>query len=220
LKNLIIYGVSDFSKLMSHYFNTGNKYRIVAYCADNQFISSNNFNGRRVYPLDAIADYFSPKDTEIFVAVGYKSMLSRELMFDKALKSNFNLASMVSEKATIDESASLGLNCIIFPGVQIEPNVRVADNCIIWSSSIICHNSVINAHTFIAAQSVIGGRSIIGERCFLGFNSTVIHDVVVGDDCLVGAKSLVTNSIPIRSKCMGIPAKVTSKIGHQGVCVQ
>lgn len=220
MKNLIIYGLGDFAKLMHHYFENEEKYNFIGYCADPQYIASNVLNNKPVFALDSIASLFNPEDTELFVAVGYRSMLARESMFAKALCLPFNLASMISSKSNIDESATIGRNCVVFPGVQIEPNVHVGDNCIVWTSSVLCHDSSINPHTFIAAQTVIGGRSVIGGRCFLGFNSTVIHDVVIGDDCLIGAKSLVTKQVPTRSKCIGIPAKVTSNIGSEGVCVQ
>jgi sugar O-acyltransferase (sialic acid O-acetyltransferase NeuD family) len=220
MKNLIIYGLSDFAKLMHHYFEGEKNYNFIGYCADHEYITSSVLNNKPVFSLDSIANLFNPEDTEIFVAVGYRSMLARESMFDKASCLPFKLASMISSKSNVDESATIGRNCVVFPGVQIEPNVSVAENCIIWSSSVLCHDSAINPHTFIAAQTVIGGRSVIGRRCFLGFNSTVIHDVVVGDDCLIGAKSLVTNEVPPRSKCIGIPAKVITIIGSEGVCVQ
>jgi len=220
MKNLIIYGLGDFAKLISQYFEGEKKYNFIGYCADHQYIASSVLNTKPVFALDSMTDLFSPEDTEVFVAVGYRSMFARESMFDKALCLPFKLASMISSKSNVDESATLGRNCVVFPGVQIEPNVRVADNCIVWTSSVLCHESAINPHTFIAAQTVIGGRSVIGRRCFLGFNSTVIHDVIVGDDCLIGAKSLVTKEVPTRSKCIGIPAKVTANISSKGVCVQ
>ena len=220
MKNLIIYGLGDFANLMRSYFEQGGEYNFIGYCADHQHIKSAILNNKPVFELDSIANIFHPEDTKLFVAVGYRSMLARESMFAKALCLPFKLASMISSKSNIDESATIGRNCVVLPGVQIEPNVRVGDNCIVWTSSVLCHDSSINPHTFIAAQTVIGGRSVIGRRCFLGFNSTVIHDVVIGDDCLIGAKSLVTKQVPTRSKCMGIPAKVTSNIGSEGVCVQ
>lgn len=220
MKNLIIYGLGDFVKLITNYFNGAGNYNVIGYCADRQFIGTGGFNNKPVFDIETIANNFAPSDAEIFLAVGYKSMLTRESMFNKVSSLGFELASMISEKSNIDESAFIGRNCVVLPGVQIEPNAHVSDNCIVWSSSVLCHDSVINSHSFIAAQAVIGGRSIIGERCFLGFNSTVSHDVSVGDDCLIGAKSLVTSNIFNRSKCLGIPARVVSKIGLEGVCVQ
>jgi len=220
MKKLIIYGIGEFAKLMSHYFDQSGKYKTVAYCADKHFSDIEFFNYRPVFSLEAITDSFRSNDTDIFLAVGYKSMRSRDAMFNRAISLGFNFASMLSDKSNIDGSATIGRNCVVLPGAQIEPNVHVGDNCIVWSSSVLCHDSVIRSHSFIAAQSVVGGRSEIGERCFLGFNATIIHDIIIGDDCLIGAKSLVTRNIPSRSKCFGTPSKILSQIGDEGVCVK
>lgn len=220
MKNLIIYGAAEFGKLMRHYFECEKKYKVIGYCADQKFIKSAILDGKPVFDIESLANLFSPGDVEIFVAVGYKSMLARESMFNKASRLPFKLASMLSSKSNIDESSTIGRNCVVLPGVQIEPNVDIGDNCIVWSSSVLCHDSAINSHTFIAAQTLVGGRSVIGRRCFLGFNATVVNDVKIGDDCLIGAKSLIAKEVPERSKCLGIPAKITAKIGDNGVCVK
>lgn len=220
MKNLVIYGAGAFGKLMQHHFEYEKKYNLIGFCADNKYITSSELYGKPVFDIESLVNLFSHEDIEVFVAVGYKSMLVRESMFNKASCLPFKLASMLSSKSNIDESATIGRNCVVFPGVQIEPNVNLGDNCIVWTSSVLCHDSVIGPHTFIAAQSLIGGRSVIGRRCFLGFNSTVINDVHVGDDCLIGAKSLIVKNFPTRSRCMGIPAKITANIGNEGVCVK
>lgn len=219
MKKLVIYGLGEFAKLVSHYIEQENKYNVVAYCADKKFINSSKFNDKFILNIDDIKNEFDAESTEILVACGYRSMKVREEMFNKASCLGFNFASMISSNSSIDNSATLGRNCIVMPGVQIEPHVIIGDNLIIWTSSVLCHESIINSHSFIAAQTIIGGRSVIGMRCFLGFNTTIINDVNVGDDCLVGAKSLVTRNIPSRSKSMGIPAKLISKISDDGVCI-
>lgn len=220
MKKLIIYGNGDFAKLIAHHFKINRDYKLIAFCADKQFITGTIFNGLPIYSTEEINKISSPEDVEIFVAIGYKSMRAREKMFDKAKSLGFNFASLHSKNAFIDETAIIGKNSVIFPGSQIEPNVKICDNCIIWTSSVICHDSIIAEHSFVAAQSVIGGHTKIGRRCFLGFNSTIIHNVTIGDDCLIGAKSLVTRDIPSNSKCIGIPAKAVDRINPEGIFIK
>ena len=219
MKRLIIYGSGDFAILLKHLVESDGEYSVGGFCADQQYIIGSEFCGNPLVAVEDLTHMYSKDEVALLLAIGYKSMRSRELMFKRAKNTGFEIASWISKAAHVDSSASIGENAIIFPGVQIEPFAVVGDNCIVWSSAVLCHNSKIGSHCFIAAQSLVGGRAEIGLRTFVGFNSTILQDVCVGDDCLVGAKSLVTNNIPGASKCFGTPAKVVSTHESIGVTV-
>ncbi len=215
MKNIVIYGLGDFASLLRNLIEVEGKRKVLGFCANKEYIFGNTFSEKPVTDINNLQHVYSQDDVELIVAIGYKSMRARELMFQCASDSRFKVGSWVSRNAHVDPSATLGENSIVFPGVQIEPFATLGNNCVVWSSSVICHHSEIGDHCFIAAQSLVGGRAKLGSRSFMGFNSTLIQDMCVGSDCLVGAKSLVTADIPSFSKCIGVPAKVVSK--HESV---
>jgi len=53
---------------------------------------------------------------------------------------------------------------------------------------------------------------VIGKNCWLGSNVTILDGVEIGDNSVVGAGSVVTKSIPEKSMCYGVPAKVVRKL--------
>lgn len=217
MKRLIIYGLGDFAKLVRHLAESNNEYSVIGFCADAEFINQDKHLGLPVFPFDAVRDGCIENDAELIVAAGYKSMISREKMFERAKSTNLKIASLISKHAHVDATAKIGENTIIFPGAQVEPWVNIGKNCVIWTSAVLCHDSSIADHCFLAAQSLVGGRAKIGNRSFLGFNSTVLQDISIGNDCLVGAKSLVTKSISDSEKHCGAPAIFVSAIGDEGV---
>lgn len=220
MKRIAIYGVGGFSKLVKRLAENDCGYVVVGFCVDREFKVSDEFLGLPVAAVEKVAEGVWGADIEIVLAIGYKSMAARERMYERARSFGAPIASVISKHAQVDSSARIGENAIIFPGVHIEPWVTVGDNCVLWTSAILCHESYVGSHCFIAAQSLVGGRAKIGERSFLGFNSTVLQDVKIGDDCLIGAKSLVTSDINSSSRGWGVPAKIVSSIGTEGVEVK
>lgn len=217
MKKLLIYGLGDFATLVKHISEAEEKYSVIGFCADREFIKTEHFLDLPIHSIEEIGNLYSKNDCEIIVAAGYKSMLAREKMFERAKQSGFSIARLISERAYVDHSASIGENAILFPGVTVEPFSVIGNNCVVWSSAVLCHHSRVGDHCFIAAQALLGGRARVGRRSFLGFNSTILQDVSVGDDCLIAAKSLVLNDVSPSSKCVGAPARLVSMNWQAGV---
>jgi len=80
-------------------------------------------------------------------------------------------ASYISDKAVINNSAIIGKNCTIEPGVVVGPNVQIGDNC------------------FIGANTVLTKGIIIGNNCKIYSNVTLSH-TIIGNDVIIfpGAK--------------------------------
>lgn len=58
------------------------------------------------------------------------------------------------------------------------------------------------------------GNTILGNDIWLGANVTVLGNVEIGNGSIVAAGAVVTKSIPERSVCKGVPAKVFKTRGE------
>jgi len=216
-KNLIIYGDSSYAEMIAHYFQTDSEYQIIAFCVDRDYKTREKINGLPVIALEEIEDHFSTKNHHIFAAIGYKSVRTHKVLFEKIAQLSFPVASYISSKAIVDTSCKIGINCLILPGVILEPDTTIEENCFINSGAIVCHHTCIKAHTILAAGSLIGGHTTIGESSLIGFNATVAELLQVADETLLGAGSLLLQNTEQHTMYVGTPAKAARKHTDTGI---
>jgi len=218
-KNLIIYGDSDFAQMLAHYFETDSEYKVVGYCVDKAYQTQEEIDGLPVVALETIEDHFSSKNHAIFAAIGYKSVRTHKILFEKIAKLSYPIASYISSQAMIDNSCKIGPNCLILPGVILEPHTTIEANCYINSGAIICHHSYVKSHTILAAGSLVGGHCTIGESSLIGFKATVAELLELGDETLLGACSLLLDNTKPHTMYVGTPAKAVRTHKEKGIII-
>lgn len=82
----------------------------------------------------------------------------------------------VSGRASISDSAEIGVDCQIHNFVTIEDNAKVGDNCIIYPCAYIGENVQIGCDCIIYPSVTIYNDCKIGDRVILNANSTVGED--------------------------------------------
>jgi sugar O-acyltransferase (sialic acid O-acetyltransferase NeuD family) len=169
-----------------------------------------------VIALEKIEKHFS-SDYYIFAAIGYKSVRTHKVLFEKIEKLSFPIATYISSKSLVDSSARVGVNCLILPGVNLEPNTIVEKNCFVNSGVIVCHDTIIGAHTILAAGSLIGGHVKVGESSLIGFHATVVELLTLKEETLLGAGSVLLQDSESHTMYVGIPAKSIRKHSNTGI---
>ena len=216
-KKLIIYGDSSYAEMIAHYFETDSEYQVVAFCVDREYKTREEIDTLPVIVLEDIEKHFSPEEHHIFAAIGYKSVRTHKVLFEKIAQLSFPLASYISTKAIVDSSCKIGVNCLILPGVILEPNTIIKENCFINSGAIVCHHTLVRAHCILAAGSLIGGHTTIGESSLIGFNATVAELLHVADETLLGAGSLLLQNTDACTMYVGTPANEIRKHIDTGI---
>ena len=216
-KNLIIYGDSSYAEMIAHYFQTDSEYQVVAFCVDQDYRKKEEINGLPIVALEDVENHYSPKEHHIFAAIGYKSVRTHKLLFEKIAQLSFPVASYISSKAIVDSSSKISINCLILPGVILEPNTVIEENCFINTGAIVCHHTHIKAHSILASGSLIGGYTTIGESSLIGFNATVAELLQVGSETLLGAGSLLLQNTEDYTMYVGTPAKAIRKHTDTGI---
>lgn len=109
--------------------------------------------------------------------------------------------------------------------ISLGDNTFINHNCCVWAAPdgqvsigndvilgpnvcITASNHGIALGTPIRLQPGLDADIIIGNDVWLGANVVVTAGVTIGDGCVVGAGAVVTKSLPERTVCGGVPAKV------------
>lgn len=216
-KKIIIYGASDYALHCAHLFEKDDKFNVVAFTADRAHMFSDTLGNKPVVAFENICQTYPTSDYNMFVAIGYKHMRTREKMFHKATHRGYSLITYISPNAIIDESVSIGTNNIFMDGVIIEKGTKIGHNNIFWSGVTVCHDSSVENHSFFAARTILGGYSIIKDSCFIGFNSVILQNVTLNRETLVGACSLVIKNSLEYTKLVGQPAVSISSHNENGI---
>lgn len=207
MKPVIIYGLGDFSKQLHYYLSIDAKREVVAFTVDSDFYQSDFFLDLPVIKFDEITKYFNPNSYDMIVAIGYKKMRNRQVMFNKAKEKGYTLINFIHSSVIGATDTIIGENNILLSNVILEPFVTLGDNNIVWSNNIICHDSIVGNHNFIAASSILGGFSKIRNNTFVGFRSTIIENIVLAEENLIASNTLILKNTQPFTKYKGTPGK-------------
>lgn len=117
------------------------------------------------------------------VAVG--SIVPRQKLFMRYSDSELFFPNIVSSRANISKSASLGRGNVFLPGVYIGPRVRILDNNYFTTSTIVNHDTSIGSHCYFSTCVSIAGRVDIGDKVRFDTGCCVTADAHVDDDSLL-----------------------------------
>ncbi len=191
-EKIIIFGLSDFARIAFAYLSRSDKYQVVAFSVNNDFILEPEFMGLPVVPFEKINIFYSPSEYKIFVAIGFKNLnKARQNVYEQCKEKGYLLISYISPNATVFDHTCVGDNCFIFENNVVQPFVKIGNNTIIWSGNHIGHDVIVGNNVFISSHVVVSGHVKIGDRCFIGVNSTIKDGIAIGSDCFIGAGSLI-----------------------------
>ena len=139
---IIIYGLGPFTKLMHYYFTKDSNLEVIGFCVDKKFLTTSIFCDLPVIPFEQVQDTWSYKNYSMFVAIGYKVMRNRKIMFDKAIEKGYDLINYISSHSIIYDDLIIGKNNVIMGLVNIEPSVTIGNNNIIWSDTLLVHRKI------------------------------------------------------------------------------
>lgn len=121
------------------------------------------------------------------------SSLVKKKLFLLYSDAGFDFATIISPRAFISKSASVGKGCIIQSGVNISSNVKIGRFCKLNYNANVMHDVSLGDFTIIGPNAVVLGRSQLGESVYIGANSTIEHDTVIVDGTKVQTASYIVN---------------------------
>lgn len=135
--------------------------------------------------LDRILlDFRDGKIDSAIVAVG--SIAPRKKIYNDLILAGISLPNIISKRAVISRSCSMGHGNVVLPLVYVGPRVKVGNNNYVTTSSVINHDSTIGSHCYFSTSVSVAGRVSIGNEVRLDTASSVTADAVLPDCSLVG----------------------------------
>lgn len=119
----------------------------------------------------------------------------------------FRFFSLISPRAIVSKSASIGEGVIIQSGVNISASVTLADFVKVNSCANIMHDSRVGKYTTVAPNAVLLGKVTVGEESYVGSNSTILPYKSVGNNVMIGAGAVVTKDFDENAVAVGNPAR-------------
>ena len=220
MTDLLIYGVGPLAKLMHFYFTHDSDYRVVAFTADSQFVMEKTFCGLPVLPFDIVTEKYPPDSVRMFVAIGYRHMRNRQVLFDRAKAKKYVLANYISSRTVRFPDLRIGENNVAMANVQFEPFVTVGDNNLFWSDTLIGHEVSISDHNYVAAKCLISGNCIIEDGCFLANGVVLINALTIKRESHLLPGSVVMQNTQAYHRYMGNPARVIGNHKEHGIVVE
>lgn len=136
-----------------------------------------------------------------FVTVGQlRTNTVRKSLIQKLLEYDAHVPTLVSPRAYVSSSATLGRGCLVMHDAMVNAKASVGDFCILNSKSLVEHDCVIGNYTHIATGAILNGTVHVGSDSFVGSHATIIQSIKLGNNVVIGAgvtlkKNISENSV-------------------------
>ena len=129
------------------------------------------------------------------------------------LYSDFTAHTLISHRATVSRSSTIGNGTVVQSNVNISSQVELGSFVKVNICANVMHNATVGDFSTIAPNAVVLGYVKIGKGCYIGANATILPNIKIADNVVIGAGAVVTkNIIEKGSVYAGVPAK---KIGNK-----
>ena len=195
MSKVIVVGEGKIADEIYHYLMNDSDHVIVAFSADKKYITNKTKFDLPVIPFEKIEITYPPDEYKMLVAIGYQQL--NKLRTDKYLeakKKGYSFISYISSKVSNLGNVNIGENCIILENNTINTTAKIGNNVILWCGNHIGHHSIIEDNCFLAGQVVVSGVTKISAYCFIGVNATIGHQIVIGKKNIIGARTLITKN--------------------------
>jgi serine O-acetyltransferase len=86
---------------------------------------------------------------------------------------------------------------------------------VVSDTAVVGRNCRIHADVNIGVAN--GAAPTIGDRVYIGPGAKIFGGIVIGDDVAIGANAVVNRDVPSGVSVAGVPAKVVSDHGSEGL---
>lgn len=193
MQKIVIAGNTLSAEIMYSYLEYDDRYEVVGFTVDRDFLKESKFHGLDVTPIEELDQKYSKGEVKIILGVGYSDLnRTRQKIFVQLKDLGFKIETYIHPLARIYNKNQIGEGSIILANSVIEPFSTVGENCVIWANCTIGHHSTIESHCWIASGSVVAGEATIKTNSFLGVNVTIANKVKVGEFNVIGGSTFIS----------------------------
>lgn len=190
-RKVIIFGMGDYAEQALYYLTHDSDYQVTAFTVTQDHLKDSSVFGYPLLPFEEIETLLPPDEYLFFAPMsGRKMNLFREEIYNTAKGKGYAFISYVSSKALTCQN-SIGENCFILEGCNLQPFVTIGNNVIVWCQTHIGHHSKIEDAVFISSGVNICGRTTIGKHCYLSSDAIIDANVTLAEGTLVSLNTII-----------------------------
>jgi sugar O-acyltransferase (sialic acid O-acetyltransferase NeuD family) len=202
-ENLILIGAGGHARSCIDVIEQEGKFKITGIVGLESELGL-QVNGYEVIATDKDLSTMIGKAQFALIALGQiSSPDARVNLYQRASKTGFELASVVSPSAYVSPSVQIGKGTIVMHGAIINAGVRVGRNCIINSKALLEHDTQVLDNCHISTGTILNGGVIVEEGCFIGSGAIVKERVSIGERSVVGMGSQLRTNLSANSRFLG-----------------
>jgi len=146
--------------------------------------------GYKILGSDADITKFAQRGHHFLITIGHTANANlRKNIYNEILLCGGTLAQVISPRAYIAKTSSIGNGSIVMHDALINANSQIDENCIINTKALIEHDCHVKAHCHISTASVLNGNVIVGEETFFGSNAVSKQGVEIAPQSFIRANS-------------------------------
>lgn len=207
-KNILLVGGGDFTKKVIKLLGQFEEYNIIGYTdiEDKGILFDVEYLG-----VDKIAHKIKEQYSNlcaIMCIVGNLNLLKKKTdLIDYYKRQGFNFTTIISKKAFIDNSATIGEGVVIFDNTYVDFNTKISDYSVINLGVMVCHDVKIGSNVVVSPCTVIAGGTTVSSNVFIGTNSTINPYLKISSDIVIGSGSMINKSLEERGTYVGNPLR-------------
>lgn len=204
--DLVIVGAGGLAKEIIFMVERNDEYNIEGLVDDNCCNLPEKILG---YPILGGLDYLYQSSKSTAVVIGIASPETKKTIYNN-LKENKNLffPNIIDNTALIGRSVIFGIGNIIMPYTTFTSSINIGDFNMINIHATIGHDVKIKDYNSFYPSVNISGNTVIESLNEFGVGAKVIQNLQIGDENIIGAGAVVIRSVGIKSKLVGVPAKI------------
>ncbi len=205
MKNLIIIGTGNFSKIVHAYALVNNNcekdWRFKGFL--NSEIDTPN---EKVVVIDHI-DNYKPVTEDVFIC-SYVNGADRLMATNKITQKGGHFINLIHPMANIGASAKMGTGNIIGAFATMSVDTIMGDHNIIQDHCNIGHDSSLGNFNHFYVGSILSGKNLVADNVNVFTGSVIYPKVKISENAIIGAGSVVMRNVKPNTTVLGNPAKL------------
>lgn len=187
MKNIVIFGTTDFGRLMKYYIEKDDERKIAAFTVNRKYMEKSVFCGLPVVAFEELTINYSPEEYEVLIAIGNSKMNDvRKDVYNNCKEMGYTVASYIHSSCSI-HSGDIGEGNILLENCLVYPYAKIGNGNLLWDHVLISHDCVVGDFNTFSSYADLCGYVKIGNNGYFGKHCILNDFMEVSDYTLIGA---------------------------------
>ena len=194
MKNIVIFGVGDFARLLKYYIEIDDNRKVVAFTVDKEYINNDEFCELPVVEFETLEKEYSTREYEILIAIGNSKMNQvRENVFYRCKEKGYQVATYIHSSCSV-HSKDIGEGNIFLENCLIYPYAKIGNGNLLWDHVLISHDCVVGDFNTFSSYADLCGYVKIRNNGYFGKHCILNDYIEVESYTLIGAGAYAKNN--------------------------